>query len=221
MYKEKNGYNLTPVGKFIPEEKYLAEAHIRKNVLFINPLLAKGALIVIQLAMALEKRRPDIVFEVVESRGNWDSLLKSFTKSIGKQRSSLSNITISKNTNNMKSIYGHTKLLLVPSLWFESAGRVIIEAQVNGIPSIGSSNGGIPEMIGDGGVVVNFPKELYKAPYNKILDKQSIEKITSVIERFYDDKSYYKKYQLQALNNYHNNHNIDKNTKILIDTIER
>jgi glycosyltransferase involved in cell wall biosynthesis len=40
--------------------------------------------------------------------------------------------------------------LILPSLWQEPFGRVVLEANVHGIPVIGSSRGGIPEAIEDG-----------------------------------------------------------------------
>ena len=41
-------------------------------------------------------------------------------------------------------------VLIVPSLWNEPFGRIILEAYVHGIPVIGSNKGGIPEIIEDG-----------------------------------------------------------------------
>ena len=220
LYKEKENYDVKPVGKFIPEHKYLAHVHSRKNILFINPELKKGALIVIQLAAALEKKRPDIIFEIVESRGNLNQLIEDVTKDMGQKRTNLANVIITKNTNDMKSIYSRARLLIFPSLYFESGGRVIVEAQINGIPALGSSSGGIPQMIGEGGIIFNFPKDLHKMPYNKILNKNSIKQITSVIERFYDDELYYQEYRLKALNNYKINHNIKENTKKLMGVLD-
>jgi len=39
---------------------------------------------------------------------------------------------------------------IVPSLWYENYGYVIIELMINGLPVIGSRIGGIPETILDG-----------------------------------------------------------------------
>ena len=55
----------------------------------------------------------------------------------------------------MEKVYKDTRILLVPSTWPEPFGRVIPEAQVNGIPCIVSNRGGIPEAAGKGGIVVN------------------------------------------------------------------
>jgi glycosyltransferase involved in cell wall biosynthesis len=41
-------------------------------------------------------------------------------------------------------------VLIVPSLWHEPMGRVVVEAFAHGVPVIGSTRGGIPELISDG-----------------------------------------------------------------------
>lgn len=45
----------------------------------------------------------------------------------------------------MESLWDTTKVLLVPSLWCEAWGLVVIEAQIRGIPVISSDAGAIPE----------------------------------------------------------------------------
>ena len=138
---------------------------------------------------------------------------------MGKERESLSNVILIENTNNMKNIYSRARLLLMPSFGFESAGRVVAEAQLNGIPVIGSSSGGIPEMIGKGGIVIDFPKEFYKKPYITLAHTAILKKVASVILRFYNDKEYYEEYTKEALQQADTYHNIDNNTKKLIEAI--
>jgi len=48
-----------------------------------------------------------------------------------------------------EEIYNEIDVLVVPSLWDEPFGRVIIEANSYGIPVIASNRGGIPEIIED------------------------------------------------------------------------
>jgi glycosyltransferase involved in cell wall biosynthesis len=55
----------------------------------------------------------------------------------------------------MRPIYSRTRVLMVPSQWEEAFGRVIPEAQVNGIPVLASRVGGIPEAVGEGGILVD------------------------------------------------------------------
>lgn len=79
-------------------------------------------------------------------------------------------------------------VLMLPSR-SESFGCVIKEAQATGTPVVGSSNGGIPEVIGNGGIVVqegeNFEErfakaivELIKNPIDTLIIKASAESFT-------------------------------------------
>ncbi|WP_456460272.1 glycosyltransferase [Reichenbachiella sp.] len=58
-------------------------------------------------------------------------------------------------------IFPSIDLLVVPSLWQEPFGRIIIEANNYSVPVIGSKNGGIPEIIHDGhtGYLFDIDKE--------------------------------------------------------------
>ncbi|TGV54195.1 glycosyltransferase, partial [Mesorhizobium sp. M2D.F.Ca.ET.160.01.1.1] len=67
-----------------------------------------------------------------------------------------SNIKLENRTNDMKTVYGRTRILLAPSKWEEAWGRVASEAHCSGIPVVGSRRGGLPEAIGPGGVVLDY-----------------------------------------------------------------
>jgi len=49
-----------------------------------------------------------------------------------------------------KTFFQKVDVTIVPSIWYESLGRVVIESFAYGIPVIGSNIGGIPEMITEG-----------------------------------------------------------------------
>ncbi len=66
----------------------------------------------------------------------------------------LGNVKILKRTSDMRKLYGVAKILLAPSIWEEAWGRVITEAQQNGIPAIASNRGGLPESVGSGGLII-------------------------------------------------------------------
>ncbi len=42
----------------------------------------------------------------------------------------------------------------MPSIWEEAYGRSAIEAQLSGIPVIASRRGGLPEAVGEGGILL-------------------------------------------------------------------
>lgn len=48
-----------------------------------------------------------------------------------------------------ESLLSELDVLLVPSIWDEAFGRVVVEAFAFGVPVIGSSRGGIPELVTD------------------------------------------------------------------------
>jgi glycosyltransferase involved in cell wall biosynthesis len=55
----------------------------------------------------------------------------------------------------MRDAYARTRVLLGPSIWPEPFGRIFVEAASNGIPSIASRRGGIPEAVGKGGLLID------------------------------------------------------------------
>jgi glycosyltransferase involved in cell wall biosynthesis len=198
FYKERQGFSPVAVGTFIEPQTVLAEHHERKNLLFINPSLQKGAGIVVQLAMLLEKQRPDITFEVVESRGNWHALVKNITAILDEQRESLSNVIITPNTDDMRPIYGRARLLLAPSLGWESGARVLAEAMINGIPAVVTDRGGSPEMIQDGGLKIKLPDDLHEKPYTRLPKSELLQPLIDRIVQFYDNEELYQQYVERA-----------------------
>jgi len=109
-------------------------------------------------------------------------------------------------------------ILVLPSLttptWKEQFGRVLIEAMVLGVPVIGSNSGGIPEVIGDAGLIFsegddeelasllhalwnneNLRRELGEKGRQRVLDKYTWEKVAQELGRIYqeilrEDRSY-------------------------------
>lgn len=219
-YRRQDGIALTPVGLFVDASAVVASVHTRRNLLFINPSIEKGAAIVIQLALLLEKRRPDIRFEVVESRGNWLSLVRHVSGQLGAPREQLENVVLTANTQDMRPVYGRARLLLAPSLWWECAGRVAAEAMLNGIPALVSGRGGLSEMIGIGGITINFPEVCYEKPYNRLPTMELLMPLMEQIIRFYDDENFYNDYVARARHVGETLHHIDKSTQRLMDALQ-
>ena len=102
---------------------------------------------------------------IVETRQKFADALRALKKPGGETGSAFSNqtfhnIAIRESTFNVSEIYATTKVLLAPSLWYESWGRVATEATMNGIPVLGSKSGGLPEAIGEGGITLDAPESV-------------------------------------------------------------
>lgn len=67
---------------------------------------------------------------------------------------------------NMADYYSSLRVLLVPSLWQEGFGRVVVEAMLTGTPVIASRIGGIPEAA-NGGALLLPPPRLEKLPFTE------------------------------------------------------
>lgn len=52
-------------------------------------------------------------------------------------------------TEALKSFYARIHALVVPSVWEEPAGLVLVEGALAGVPLVASRVGGIPEIVGD------------------------------------------------------------------------
>jgi glycosyltransferase involved in cell wall biosynthesis len=215
LYSERSGLTCTAVGTFIPPEQFVAKSHSRERVLFINPSPEKGAFLVAALAMALEKSRPDIQFEVVESRGNWSQIIQMLTAQHPEPRSQLSNVIVTPSTRDMRPVYGRARLLLTPSLWYESGARVVGEALLNGIPVIATDNGGLPDLLGGSGHLLRLPSSLHQAPYNKLPDQNTLNRICDLIARHFDDSAWYTTLCEQAHIAGRQRHSMDASTQRL------
>jgi glycosyltransferase involved in cell wall biosynthesis len=188
LYEAQDGVESVTIGPFVDPATVIAKDRHPKHVLAINPSLAKGAGIVAAVAIELEKKRPDIIFEIVESRGNWSSILTGVQKNLSLAPRNLSNVIITPNQEDMRPVYARAQIVLIMSLWWESLPRVGIEAILNHIPCIGTGHGGTPEAINDAGYIINLPSELHRPPYNKLPAHEKINEIAGDIIEVTDNE---------------------------------
>lgn len=211
LYKNRENYPMVPIGTFVNVDKVKASHKINKNLLFVNPVPEKGVILVIQAALRLSKYRPDIKIEILDSRKTWDTIIKQLDDILGLTNSILKNVIVTPHSMDMKPIYARARLLLVPSIWWESGPRVIVEALANGIPVLASNSGGIAEVLGNGGEIIPIPDEYCKNPYTKIFSEEIVETFVEMICKFWDDESYYQKKSRDALDSHNQLHNLRKN----------
>ena len=110
------------------------------RILFIKPQEVKGLSVFASVARAMPEQR----FLVAGKLGTH-----------ARQRlAPLPNVECMGWVHDMREAYRRTRVLFGPSLWPEPFGRVFVEAAASGIPAVASKTGGIPEAVGDGGLLV-------------------------------------------------------------------
>lgn len=139
-----------------PGQQNLQRARVitrhERFVTMFHPDPARGGLFFINLAVRVNALNPGIRFRVVESawgRCQWEQL--------GVPAEYLDTIDWHPPTTAVSTIYEQAALLVVPSLWFEPAGRVVPEALLAGVPVLATRSGSLPEQLGKGGFLFDVP----------------------------------------------------------------
>jgi glycosyltransferase involved in cell wall biosynthesis len=159
---------------------------------FINPALDKGAYPIVRIAQELGRRRPDVPLLVVESRGTRQTL-----GACGLMTADHTDIRTMPITTNPRLFWSLTKVLLMPSLCWENQPLAAVEAVINGIPVIGSDRGGIPDTLGEAGVVLPLPARL--TPVSRILPTaEEVEPWVEAIIRLWDEPSWYREQSIKG-----------------------
>ncbi|NET33468.1 MAG: glycosyltransferase family 4 protein [Cyanothece sp. SIO1E1] len=133
---------------FVDSDQYRVLERDRRYITFINPVPEKGVEVAIKIAHNL----PQAWFLFV--KGKWSRYKNSSQEAFIKTAYSLPNVEIWPHQKDMRQVYSMTDILLMPSQFSETFGRVIIEAQANRIPVVAADVGGIPYTLGAGGILV-------------------------------------------------------------------
>lgn len=145
-YQEKFGAVCSVINPMIEPNRYRTEVN-GEYVTFINPSPVKG----LQIAIDVAKLLPSINFLFQET---WP-LPKDDRAELLTLLADVPNVTLGARVEDMRQVYSKTRILLCPSQWSEGYGRIATEAQLSGIPVVGSDRGGLPEAIGSGGIIVS------------------------------------------------------------------
>jgi glycosyltransferase involved in cell wall biosynthesis len=144
-------------------------------ITFINPTHNKGV---------------NLISKIAKNMGNKKFLIVGrMRKPIVELFRGCSNVTFSNWTKNMQDIYKSTRILLVPTIIKEPFGMVAVEASNNCIPIIASNTGGLPESVGNGGILINNYKDINGwMEAIKFLDNQKLYAEYSLKAKKYSEK---------------------------------
>jgi glycosyltransferase involved in cell wall biosynthesis len=172
--------------------RVLADRADGRFVTFVNPQPVKGVAWLARIAHETARRRPDIQFLVVEGRGGTDWLGR-----LSLDLSGVGNIRRMPPTPRPADFYALSRVVLMPSLWEETFGRVAAEALANGLPVLAARRGALPETLGGAGLLFDVPE-----PYTtQLLDVPTAGEVAGwvgAIERLYDDEAFYQMHRRLA-----------------------
>ncbi|AOS79401.1 MULTISPECIES: glycosyltransferase [Hydrogenophaga] len=147
------GIHCEVIAPIVQGQSYLADSTGDK-VLFVNPHPMKGVERLFELAAAC----PELPFLVMES---WNVAPQWRTHCL-QRANRLGNVEWRSPSTNMRKVYGQSRVLLMPSVWEESFGRTVVEAQLNGLPVLASQRGALPDLVGAGGATLSPDAPLHE-----------------------------------------------------------
>ncbi|SEE13540.1 Glycosyltransferase involved in cell wall bisynthesis [Rhizobiales bacterium GAS188] len=175
-YKEAFGLDPVVIYPLIKSEDYRTDTD-GSSVVFINPHPDKG----VDMAIELARRCPEIPFAFVEA---WTLEARARAELKDTLRH-LPNVKLVPRTRDMRSIYRRARIVLAPSQYQETFGRVAAEAHISGIPVLASRRGGLPEAVGPGGVILDVDEPL--------------DTWVAALERLWTDEPYHRQLSQAAL----------------------
>jgi glycosyltransferase involved in cell wall biosynthesis len=144
--EEVFGVASTVIRPMVVPEDY--RTHVRpREVTGFGLSWDKGADIVVSLAEAL----PDIPFRIFAN----EPVDRLRGRDIAARARRLRNLRVTPPRPSSGRIYARSRLVIAPSRWEETWGRIATEAHVNGIPVLASDRGGLPEAVGAGGICLS------------------------------------------------------------------
>jgi glycosyltransferase involved in cell wall biosynthesis len=125
-------------------------------ILMINPSAVKG----IQIFLALADLFPDLQFAGLTGWATTTRDVEEMSKRL--------NVTILRTVPRIDDVLSQSRLLLMPSLWYEGFGLIAVEAMLRGLPVIASDSGGLQEAkSGTGFVIPVRPIERFEPVFDE------------------------------------------------------
>jgi glycosyltransferase involved in cell wall biosynthesis len=156
-------------------------------VLMVNPCVVKGISIFLALAHAFSA----LPFAALKGWGTTAADLEALA--------ALPNVIVLDTVGNIEEALSRSRLLLMPSLWYEGFGLIAMEAMLRGLPVIASDSGGLAEAKqGTGFVIPVRPIERYESVFDEnhmpkpVAVNQHIEPWEHALEALVGDRETYK-----------------------------
>jgi len=148
-YLEKNNFsNVVFIPNFITITN--DEPHFQKinynQILYIGQLEEnKGVHVLIKSLKKVVEKKPDVILNIAGS-GTQQPYLEELVKRLNLEK----NVRFLGWVNNVSELIQESAFVVVPSIWLESFGMVILESMIYFRPVIGSNRGGISYLIEHG-----------------------------------------------------------------------
>jgi glycosyltransferase involved in cell wall biosynthesis len=178
-----SGQPIEVVRPMVYAADYRVERRDPRFVTFINPVPQKGVSIAVEVA----RRMPGTRFLFI--KGKWPLASPKTVEAMVRPARDLPNVEVWEHLLDMREVYRVTRVLLAPSQFLETFGRVIIEAQTNGIPVVAARVAGIPDTLGEGGVLVD--------------PKHDVDAYVKALQELEQDPAHYARLSNLALENSH------------------
>lgn len=145
----------------------------RRSVTIAHVHPVKGLATFLELVDAM----PSTHFLAVDGWGGWVPMPKDVRSAL----ESAPNVELWGPQDDMRRVFARTRVLIVPSVWQEAFARVVLEAQINGIPVVASRRGGLPEAVGDGGLLIDDHTDVaaWKVALDSLLDRPARHAVLS------------------------------------------
>jgi surfactin synthase thioesterase subunit/glycosyltransferase involved in cell wall biosynthesis len=156
------------------------------RVLMINPCQVKG----IDIFTGLAERFPEVEFGALIGWGT--------TSADKEQLRRLPNVRLLANVPDIDDVLAQTRVLLMPSIWYEGFGLIAMEAMLRGVPVIASDSGGLKEAKQDTGFVIPVrPVERYLREFDEthmprpVRVEQDLQPWIEALRTLLDDRAAY------------------------------